>query len=218
MFRWAASNEPSNRACRPEALWLLRNNAVAVNALFLGFETEVWALSPLKAEGLPWLQAFLERYRKVGAQLADASLVYLAEPPVYAARVPVSGGLRGRPEGKQALQTETYYQGFVGEGAVFEGKEGIRIAEITDGTSNTLLMVDGGEPVPWTKPQDLPFDPRKPLPKLGGLFPEIFYAALCDGSVQGLKKKLDEQTLRALITRNGGEVIDMSKVEERAFG
>jgi hypothetical protein len=134
-------------------------------------------------------------------------------PPVYAAPVPVSGVLPGRPEGKQALQTETYYQGFVGEGAVFEGKEGIRMAEIRDGTSNTLLVVEGGEPVPWTKPQDLSFDRRKPLPKLGGLFPEIFYAALCDGSVHGLKKKLDEQTLRALITRNGGEVIDLSKFE-----
>jgi predicted nucleic acid-binding protein len=28
---------------------------------------------------LPWIDRFLRRYRKVGAQLADASLMYLAE-------------------------------------------------------------------------------------------------------------------------------------------
>jgi predicted nucleic acid-binding protein len=62
-----------------EALWLVRQNGDAVRGLFRGFVSGVWALLPLGAEALPWLEAFLGRYRKVGAQLADASLVYLAE-------------------------------------------------------------------------------------------------------------------------------------------
>jgi predicted nucleic acid-binding protein len=69
-------------ACWPvvtEALWLLRGNAVAVRGLFRGFADGLWALAPIGPEALPWLEAFLERYRKLGAQLADACLVYLAE-------------------------------------------------------------------------------------------------------------------------------------------
>jgi hypothetical protein len=134
-------------------------------------------------------------------------------PPVYAAPVPGAGGPLAGPAAKKATPTGTYYQGFVGEGAVFEGKEGLRITDITDGTSNTLLVVEAGEPVPWTKPEDLPFDAKKPVPKLGGLFPEVFYAAFCDGFVRPIKKTIDEQTLRAMITRNGGEVVDFTKLD-----
>jgi hypothetical protein len=101
----------------------------------------------------------------------------------------------------------THYLGFVGKGTVFEGKKGIKIFEITDGTSNTILVVEAAESVPWTKPEDLPFDPDKPLPKLGGLYEGGFHAALCDGSVHFLSSKITPQTLRSAITRNGGEVL-----------
>lgn len=62
-----------------EAVWLLRKNAPAVRGLFRGFAEGPWQLVPVEAEALPWLEAFLDRYRKLGAQLADACLVYLAE-------------------------------------------------------------------------------------------------------------------------------------------
>jgi hypothetical protein len=70
------------------------------------------------------------------------------------------------------------------------------------------MVVEAADPVPWSKPEDLPFDPEKPLPKLGGEFPDLFLAAFCDGSVHVIeKKKIDDKLLRALITRNGGESI-----------
>ena len=62
-----------------EALWLLRRHTKGIGALFRGFADGLWALAPLDAEALPWLEAFLNRYHKLGAQLADAALVYLAE-------------------------------------------------------------------------------------------------------------------------------------------
>jgi hypothetical protein len=62
-----------------EVLWLVRDNSPAIAGVFRGFAEHLWALAPLGAESLPWLEAFLSRYQKIGAQLADACLVYLAE-------------------------------------------------------------------------------------------------------------------------------------------
>jgi hypothetical protein len=46
------------------------------------------------------------------------------------------------------------------------------------------------------------------LPKLGGLFPDGFYAAFFDGNVRFIPRGTDEKLIRAMITRNGGETID----------
>jgi predicted nucleic acid-binding protein len=62
-----------------EALWLVRREAAAVRGIFRGFADNLWALAPLVPEALPWLDTFLDRYHTLGAQLADACLVYLAE-------------------------------------------------------------------------------------------------------------------------------------------
>ena len=118
-------------------------------------------------------------------------------PKVYA--VPV--------DEKASKAHETHYLGFVGKGAFFTGKKGIRIADITDGTSNTILVAEAAKSVPWTKPDDLPFEAGKPLPKLGAFWPNGFQAAFCDGSVRMLRKDISEKTLRAVITINGGEVL-----------
>ncbi|MFO0845686.1 MAG: sigma-70 family RNA polymerase sigma factor [Gemmataceae bacterium] len=84
-------------------------------------------------------------------------------------------------------------------------------ASISDGTSNTFLIAEAGTPVPWAKPDDIPFDPRKPVPKLGGQFPHTFHVAFADGSVRAFPKSLDPATLRAAITANGGEVVVWDK-------
>jgi prepilin-type processing-associated H-X9-DG protein len=103
----------------------------------------------------------------------------------------------------------TFYQVFVGNGALFETSEAAAINTITDGTSNTIMAVEGGKPVPWTKPDDLPYDPEKPFPRLGGMkFPGGFNVLFGDGSVRFLKNSINVDVLRALISKAGGEVID----------
>jgi RNA polymerase sigma factor (sigma-70 family) len=118
-------------------------------------------------------------------------------PPVYAPT-----------KAKAKERFTTFYQVFTGPGTPFEDAKGNRIADITDGTSNTIMAVEAEHAVPWTKPEDLPFDPNKPLPKLGGDNSEGILAAFCDGSVRFISKAVEEKTLRALITRNGGESVN----------
>jgi hypothetical protein len=95
-----------------------------------------------------------------------------------------------------------------GKGAAFEGKEGLRLPEdFPDGTSNTILVIEAGTPVPWTKPEDLPFDRDGPLPDLQSLFRNGFRVALADGSTRFVTNEVSRETLRASITRNGHDVL-----------
>src|SRR5262249_208171 len=102
---------------------------------------------------------------------------------------------------------ETHYRVFVGGGAMFELNRKTKIAEITDGTSNTLMIVETADSVPWTKPEDIPYDAQKPLPKLAGFYGAGCNVAVGDASVRFMLLSLPEATIRAMITRAGGEVI-----------
>ena len=116
-----------------------------------------------------------------------------------------------------AESTVTYSQVFVGEGAAFEGREGLTLADFTDGPDRTLLVVEAADPVPWTQPIDLPYAAGAPLPPLGGVFKDRSWklfaqrfdgcnVVFADTRVRFIpREKLKEPALRALITRNGGE-------------
>jgi hypothetical protein len=101
----------------------------------------------------------------------------------------------------------THYRVFVSprnapDQAIFtDGQDGPSIRAITDGTANTILVVEANEAVPWTKPDELIYDPKQPLPKLGGHFSGGFNAVLADGSTRFVWEKTPESALRALITR-----------------
>jgi hypothetical protein len=118
--------------------------------------------------------------------------------------------LYAAPPGREPKEPyHTYLQVFVGKEAAFKADPSARMsfADFKDGTSNTLLIVEAGEPVPWTKPADLAFDLEGPLPKLEGPFKDGFNAVFADGGVSFLRRSLKEETLRALITPAGGELL-----------
>lgn len=116
--------------------------------------------------------------------------------------------------GNETSDGTTYYQAFVGPATAFEdatkrpdGPRGWRFTDFTDGTSNTILIAVAERPVPWTAPQDMAYDPAGPLPRLSKRFRAGAVVAFTDGAVRPLPHDTPEQTLRGLITRNGGEVI-----------
>ena len=71
------------------------------------------------------------------------------------------------------------------------------------------MIAEAGTPVPWTKPEDLHYAPDEPLPELGGLFPLIINVALADGQAIALRKNVNSNALRGVITSSGGEAIDL---------
>lgn len=104
---------------------------------------------------------------------------------------------------------ETSYFALIGPTTFFgaKGSRGTTLAEILDGTSNTIAIVEAKRSVPWTKPEDIEYDADKPLPKFGGIHPGGFIAGFGDGSVHFLSETLDERTVRNLITRADGEAV-----------
>jgi len=97
---------------------------------------------------------------------------------------------------------------FVGKGTAFEGPDGLNMKkDFPDDYSSTILLIEAGKPVPWTKPEELAYDAQAPLPELQGVYKDVFRVAFVDGHVRGISNKVSEATLRGAITRNGGETL-----------
>jgi prepilin-type processing-associated H-X9-DG protein len=110
-----------------------------------------------------------------------------------------------REEGK------TTYLVPVGPKTIFEGQKGMLIKNITDGTSNTIMIVEANESraVFWTQPEDYQVNPKDPS---AGLFRDgsnRTNAAFADGAVRSFDRKLPAKTWRALFTANGGELVEL---------
>ncbi len=107
-----------------------------------------------------------------------------------------------------------------GKDTMFSGKNGIKVEDVTGGTSNTIMIVEAKRDIPWAKPEDIEYDPAKPLPKLGGIFGNGYSAAFADGSVRFMANDLNEQVLRAMINptadkqilrSNQGDIVPIAK-------
>jgi len=114
-----------------------------------------------------------------------------------------------------AKDGKTVYLVPTGKGLAFEGNEGMRLQDFTDGTSNTILAVESHRDaaVVWTKPDDLVVDLKAPLKNLKSAMDGGFHLLLCDGSVRFVSDAIDVNILKALFTRSGGEVINFDAID-----
>ena len=105
----------------------------------------------------------------------------------------------------------TGYQVVIGPNTAFTPDfKPLQAKDFTDGESTTILIAETSHGVPWTKPEDVPFDMTIPLTGLGshhGYHNSGFNAAFTDGSVRFLKSWIAARVLEALLTRNGSESI-----------
>ncbi len=100
----------------------------------------------------------------------------------------------------------TRFRVFVGDASPFPltvgpNKDvlGRSIEELGIDRDKTILVVEVGEPVPWTKPDELIYAADLPLPKLGAFFGYI-QGVMADGSYGEVPGNTSETELRRMIT------------------
>jgi Protein of unknown function (DUF1559) len=121
------------------------------------------------------------------------------------------------PGSKTTVPGLTTYLVPVGKETMFTGdNKQLRITDAVDGTSNTILIVDADDEhaVTWTKPQDLTYDSKNPWTGLVGHHQDSFQTVFVDGSGHWFGKNLARETLQALFTRAGGEVVNILPGDE----
>jgi hypothetical protein len=86
---------------------------------------------------------------------------------------------------------------------------GIRFADVIDGTSNTIAIVEASDDlaIVWTKPDEFIPDEKEPMKGLTGMRPNGFLAGFVDGQVRLITKSATPEMLRAAFSRNGREPI-----------
>ena len=115
-----------------------------------------------------------------------------------------------RAPGSTAGDGKTNYLGVVGPNAAFPEKGTIMIQDFTDGTCNTIMLVEVPDEaaVEWTRPEDFPIDTKERMKKLVGLRAGGFLTAFADGAPQFISESVAPQMLQRLLIRNDGEVVN----------
>jgi prepilin-type processing-associated H-X9-DG protein len=111
--------------------------------------------------------------------------------------------------GKREDRSKTTYLTPRGKGTIFPGSEGVKIQKVTDGTSNTIFVIDANDDhaVIWTKPDDWEVDPPADPTAIFGHHPQGTNFSFADGSVHFIKETVAPKTLGSLVSCAGGEVI-----------
>lgn len=121
------------------------------------------------------------------------------------------------PSNGPNVSNETNYVMITGPGMLSDGKSTTKITQITDGTANTLMVVEiTGSKIPWAAPRDLEagkitFDVNEPqVQGISSNHPGGVNCAFCDGSVKFISSNADPKQIRAMCTIAGDEPVEQS--------
>lgn len=154
-----------------------------------------------------------------------AILPYLEEAPLYtkfkldepwdsehnkaAAQAEVKVYSNGH-ESKNTKYPTTFFQRPTGKGTAHEPGAKLKIGDIPDGTSNTILVVETDKAVEWAKPDDFAFDLAKPT-VVKGPFANVIHCAFADGSVHTFAGGLSADAAKFMFGREDGQNFDVGK-------
>ncbi len=110
--------------------------------------------------------------------------------------------------------TDTSYVAIVGPQTIWPGTSTVKMADIIDGTSNTIILAEvANSGVHWMEPTDLDASQMSLLinaakgPGISSGHKNGANVAYADGSIRFLANKISPAALRAALTRNGKEVL-----------
>lgn len=121
---------------------------------------------------------------------------------------------------RQDTNGYTFYRGFSGPNTWMpparqmaqpgQPIRGVALTSITDGASNTLMVAEAYDPVIWTKPDELEFEPTN-VPKLGGVFSTGVCVLMANGSTRFLRGNIDSKVLASAIQTNDGGIVNLDE-------
>ena len=121
-------------------------------------------------------------------------------PPVYSC-----------PSDTNSVPYHTAYAAVFGEHCVFRGAEPVKLSDITDGTSKTLMVGEASPAgIPWMKPVDVDIEAHPTMGDPAGFGSNHFGGAqflMADDSVHFISNAINQPTLDALFTRDGEETV-----------
>jgi hypothetical protein len=107
-----------------------------------------------------------------------------------------------------ANTAHTDYEFLTGQGAIFEQGVKHSMATITDGTANTMAVMESkGSGQSWAAPSSLDINGQIAGGLPPGNHPGGNLVLMADGSVKFISQSINPQVLRSISTRNGGEAV-----------
>ena len=128
------------------------------------------------------------------------------------------------PADSSGSATDTSYVMLVGGEGVSMGTEPVKAVEVTDGVSETILVVEvTGSGIHWMEPEDLEWEEVdftiNGAKSISSEHEGGAHVMMCDGLVEFLKDDMAADEVRALATRAGGEPVpEFAGYSEEDFG
>ncbi len=111
-------------------------------------------------------------------------------------------------------KNETSYVAVIGPTTLWPGTQSTRLSDVTDGTSNTLMVVEmANSGIHWMEPRDLDLATMSlavnssPGPSISSPHPSVAMAVFADGHTQAISKNTPVEIVRGLLTIAGQEQI-----------